>query len=246
MNSRYERYKSHKQKIADVNFSEGILQWDMEVNMPPKGGDFRSQQISTLAGIAHEFSTDDTFGKILEELAGDKSLSEKERRNVLESLKDFKRNKKYPKEFVDTLSRSISESVQVWTKAHTDSDFNSFAPHLEKLVELKRQECEMLGYRNHPYDAMLDLYEPGTKTEDIEKLFIGVKAWLVGFVKEIASKPQNNDSFMYKHYDKNKQWDFGIQLLKRMGFDFEAGRQDIPITHSPSPLMQWMCVLPPA
>lgn len=227
MNSNYQFYQSQKRKIADVNYSAALLQWDMEIYMPQKGGDFRAQQISTLSGIAHELSTDEKFGKILEELSHDNSLSEKEKRNVYESLKDFKRNKKYTTEFVEKLSRTVSEAVQVWTKAKQENNFQKFAPHLEKIVELKRQEAGFLGYENHPYDALLDLYEPGAKTKDIEELFRGVKEWLVDFVKRISAKKQNENSFMFKHYEKQKQWDFGIFLLKQMNYDFEAGRQDI-------------------
>jgi carboxypeptidase Taq len=227
MNSAYQDYRIHKRKIADVNYSAALMQWDMEIYMPPLGGDFRAQQISTLSGIAHELSTDEKFGKTLEKLSDDPSLSEKERRNIEESLKDFNRNKKYTTEFVETLSRTVSEAVQVWTKAKKESDFRMFAPLLEKLISLKRQECEILGYDDHPYDALLDLYEPGAKTREIDALFKGVKEWLVGFVKQISSRPQNENSFMFRNYEKNKQWDFGVALLKQMGYDFNAGRQDI-------------------
>lgn len=227
MNSPYQSYCSHKRKIADVNYSAALMQWDMEIYMPSKGGDFRAQQISTLSGIAHGLSTDEKFGTVLEKLSLGNSLNEKERRNVEESLKDFKRNKKYTTEFVETLSRSISEAVQVWTKAKKDSDFKMFAPFLEKLVVLKRQECEMLGYNDHPYDALLDLYEPEAKTKDIEELFKGVREWLVEFVKKISAVKQNENSFMHKNYEKDKQWEFGLYLLRQMNYDFEAGRQDV-------------------
>lgn len=227
MNNSYQTYRTFKRKIADVNYSAALLQWDMETYMPARGGAFRAQQVSTLAGIAHELSTEDKFGKILEELSGNKSLSEMERRNVEESLKDFKRNKKYTTEFVETLSRTVSEAVQVWTKAKEKSDFKLFAPHLDKLVELKRQECEILGYEDHPYDALLDLYEPGAKTKEIVALFKGVREWLVDFVKKISARSQNEDAFMFRHYQKDKQWDYGIFLLKQMGYDFETGRQDV-------------------
>lgn len=227
MNNNYDQYLAHKRKIADVNYAAAIMQWDMEIYMPPKGGEFRAQQISTLSGISHQLSTEEKFGNILEQLSEEKSLNSKELRNIGESLKDFRRSKKYTTEFVELLSRTVSEAVQVWTKAKKESDFKSFAPHLEKLVELKRQECDILGYTDHPYDALLDLYEPNAKTRDIDDLFKGVKEWLVDFVKVIADKKQNDNSFMFSHYGKDKQWDFGLFLLKQMNYDFEAGRQDI-------------------
>ncbi len=227
MNQNYQWYCEHLQKLADVNYSSSVLQWDMEVNMPPKGSDFRARQISTLSGISHDLSIDKKFGNILEKLSEDESLNETEKSNIRESLRDFNRNKKYNRKFVETLSKTISESVMVWTKASKESDFKSFAPFLKKLVDLKRQESELLGYQNHPYDAMLDLYEPKATTQEIDELFSGVKTWLVEFAKKISAKKQNEDEFMFMHYEKDKQWNFGIFLLKQMNFDFEAGRQDL-------------------
>lgn len=223
----YEKYVVHMRKIADLQFAAGVLGWDQETYMPPKGAETRAQQLSTLAGMAHELSISDDLGKLLKELSTDTSLSEKEKRNIKQSLKNYEQNKKYSTAFVEELSRTISETFHAWQAAKSKNDFKSYAPQLKKLVELKRKECELLGYKEHPYDALIDQYEPETKTKELEILFSDVKKQLVDFVKKIAAKPQNNDDFMYLHYDKSKQWDLGIELLKQMGYDFEAGRQDI-------------------
>ena len=224
--SNYEKYKVIMNKIADVQYSIAVLNWDQETYMPPKGAEFRAQQISTLSGIAHELSTTKELGDLLNILNTDTSLSEKEKRNIKESLKRYNDNKKYTTEFVQELSRTISETFQSWQKAKKDNDFASYAPNLEKLVKLKREECKILGTFAHPYDALLDQYEPGGKTTDLEVLFSDVRNQLVTFVKKIAAKPQNEDNFMFKHYGKDKQWEIGLELLKEMGYDFEAGRQD--------------------
>ena len=226
-NTNYAKYIAIMQKIADVQNASSLLNWDQETYMPPKGAAFRAQQLSTLAGIAHELATSTELGVLLTELSKDDSLAEKEKRNIKKSLKNYNDNKKYTTEFVQDLSKTISEAFQAWQKAKEINDFSLYAPKLEKLVELKRKECELLGYTGHPYDAMLDQYEPGAKTVDLEKLFADVRSQLVAFVKQIAAKPQNNDAFMFGFYDKDKQWDVGIDLLKHMGYDFDAGRQDI-------------------
>lgn len=223
----YEKYKAHARKITDVNLAAGVLHWDQEVNMPPKGAAFRAQQLATLSEISHGFSVDADYGKLLEELDGDSKLSEDERRNIELSLKAFRKSQKYTAEFVKNHSISVSEAFQAWDKAKKENDFSIFQPKLEKLVKLKREECEILGYSEHPYDALLDQYEPDTKTSDIEKVFEDVKEKLVPFVKELMNQKQNEDAFMYQHFDQQKQWDFGIDLLKQMGYDFEAGRQDL-------------------
>lgn len=238
MNSKYERYHEILKKITDVSSSGAVLAWDQEVLMPPKSADIRAQQLATLAGISHEISTSDELGKLLNELSKDATLTEGGKRNVKNSLKDYTNRKKFTVEFIEQLNRSISEAFQAWQTAKKESNFNLFAPKLEKLVELKRKECEVLGYKDHPYDALIDQYEPGTCTKDVEVLFAEVRKQLVPFIKQIAAAKANNDAFMYKAFDKDVQWNYGLDILKQMGYDFQAGRQDLsthPFTTSFSP-----------
>jgi len=223
----YALYKEQMQKIADVNYSAAVLNWDQEVYMPAKGAGIRARQLSTLAGMAHRLSTEPALGAMLEELKSDPSLSFKEAKNISWSLKDYNDRKKYSQDFVELMSRTISEAFQAWQEAKSKNDFSLFAPLLEKLVKLKREECEILGYSGHPYDALLDQYEPGSKTADLVVLFDDVRAKLVDFVKKIAAKKQHPSDFMFKQYNKDTQWKFGLDLLRQMGYDFEAGRQDI-------------------
>ncbi|MFL5763196.1 MAG: carboxypeptidase M32 [Bacteroidia bacterium] len=222
----YEKYRSMMRKIADIQYAAALLNWDQETYMPPKGAAFRAQQLSTLAGIGHELSVSDELGELLVNLGNDETLSEKEKRNIRQSAKSYSDNKKYTTAFVEELSRTISETFQAWQKAKAENNFSLYAPHLEKLVGLKREESKLLGTFDHPYDALLNQYEPGAKTKDLEVLFADVRDQLVGFVKRISAKPQNPDSFMFLDYDKDKQWNIGLDLLKQMGYDFESGRQD--------------------
>ncbi len=224
--SNYSMYQAMMRKIADIQYASAVLNWDQETYMPPKGATFRAQQLSTLAGIGHELATAKELGDLLNTLSTDTSLSEKEKRNIKQSLKNYNDNKKYSTEFVQELSKTISETFQAWQKAKADNNFALYAPHLEKLVKLKREECKLLGTFAHPYDALLNQYEPGAKTADLETLFTDVREQLVSFVKKIADKPQNKDAFMFAHYDKQKQWELGLELLKQIGYDFEGGRQD--------------------
>ena len=103
-------------------------------------------------------------------------------------MKAFRKSQKYTADFVKNHSISVSEAFVAWDKAKKENDFSIFQPKLEKLVMLKKQECEILGYTEHPYDALLDQYEPDTKTSDIEKVFEDVKEKLVPFVKELMAQ----------------------------------------------------------
>ncbi len=227
MNENYLKYVGIMRKIMDVNASIAVLSWDQEVYMPEKGADARAQQVATLSGIGHELFVSDELGKVLAELGNDTSLSFEERKNVEETLHDYLEKKKYTTEFVIKMSETVSLSFQAWSKAKDADDFAMFAPALKKLVALKREECELLGYVGHPYNAMLDEHERGATVAELDVLFEDVKKQLIPFIKQVAEQKQNPSEFLFRHFDSKKQWAYGIELLNQMNYDFKAGRQDI-------------------
>lgn len=207
-------------------YASGVLQWDQETYMPEGGGTMRARQLATLAGYSHELGTDPALGKLLEELINDTTLDNKQQANIKHSLRDYKQRTKYPAAFVEEMSLAISKAFNSWHEAKTKNNFGLFQKDLEKLVDLKLREADLIGYKDHPYDALLDQYEPGATVAKIVPLFTDVRNQLVDFVKQIT--PMKVDSsFMNLYYPKNEQWDFGMRLLKDMGYDFNNGRQDI-------------------
>ena len=223
----YNDYVKHSKKITDINMTMSVLSWDQETKMPKNGSKFRAQQLSTLAEISHELSTNNDFGNLLNKLNLDKKLSFDQSRNINLSLEAFNKSKKYKSEFIIEESRLVSRAFQQWRFAKEKNDFSIFQSSLSDLVTLRIKECEILGYDNHPYDALLNQYEPGLTTNDVDEVFSEVKEFLVPFIKTILHSNKIDDSFYYKRYSNNKQWDFGIELLKKMEYNFESGRQDI-------------------
>ena len=225
---KYTDYKATLQKHADIEHAIALLNWDKEVNLPPKGNNFRAQQIATLSGIAHEIISADSLGGLMEDLlASSNDLDEGQVRNVTLSHKEYLRQKSLSKEFVMRRSRAISETYYAWIKARKENDWNSYKDQLATMVDIKLEEAELVGYSDHPYDILMDEYEPGANVKDLDILFKEVREQLVAFANEIRSKQQVDDHFLYKHFPKDQQWDFGLYLLQNMGYDFEAGRQDI-------------------
>jgi len=235
----YQEYVATMQKKADVENAIGVLSWDKEVNMPEKGAKFRSQQVATLSGIAYEVFTEEAFGDLLAELKGkQEQLDAKQVKNVLLTDKDYQRSKKLSKAFVIRKSKAISEAYHAWVKAREANDFKLYKKELGQIVAICREEAELIGYEEHPYDALLDIYEPDARTKDLVVLFKDVRAQLVEFVKELKTRPQIDNAFLFKKYKKQKQWDYGLKILENMGYDFKAGRQDIsahPFTINFSP-----------
>ena len=224
---KFDQLAERMKKIADVNYASALLSWDQETYMPLKGGSTRSRQLSTLSGIAHELFTQRDTELLLNQALEENGLTDKEVRNLKLIVEELERQKKYPTSFVEDMSKSISVCFQAWNDARLKNDFSLFVSPLEKLIDFKLQETELLGYENHPYNALLDQYERKLTVADLDELFSGIKQRLTPLLNRIFSAIQVDDEFFFQHFDKNKQWDLGIDLLKQMGYDFECGRQDI-------------------
>ncbi len=222
----YNAYCEIMQKAADLNNASAALGWDQEVYMPPKSAPTRARQLATLATEAHSLLTSEKLETILNELVSRKDLQEEERTNVQLSLKDLNKNKKLPAEFVDELSRQTSECFNAWLDARRKNDFSVFAPSLAKMIALKKKQVEYYGYDGHPYNALLDDYEEGATVSMLDNVFAGIRSSLPPILHRIMQQPQVSDSCFHRHFPKQAQWDFSIDVLTHMGFDFEAGRQD--------------------
>ena len=234
----YNTYRDLMQKAADINYASAVLGWDQETYMPPKGAAARGRQLSTLAGLAHETLTSDKLGQLLQELSDRTDLDDIVKNNVRLSLEDFEKNRKLTPDFVEELTGQTSECFNAWIEARNKNDFNIFAPSLSKMVELKRKQAKLYGYDAHPYDALLDDYEKGITVALLDPVFSGIREQLPPILAKIKAAQQVDDSFFERNFPKQRQWDFAIEVMTQMGFDFEAGRQDYsehPFTTSFAP-----------
>ena len=225
----YSTYKTKMQKIADVKYASAVLQWDQETYLPPKGNDFRGQQIATLSEIAHQLFTDKTMGELLEQLSSCEDLTSSEKRNISLSNEDYKRNVKLSTAFVRQMSETVNQSYHAWAKARKENSFVLFEQPLHELIQLKKQEADMLGYEQHPYNALMNDYDKGLTVSKVDSLFVELKTPLLNLLDSLKNKRSIDNSFLFQEFKKDNQWEFGLEILNRIGFDFEAGRQDISL-----------------
>ena len=224
---RYSEYTAHLQKIADLKYAIAALQWDQETYMPQKGAGFRAQQIATLSEMSHELFTVESFKNTLQDLLNCGVLDDTEKKNVDLSWYDYTQQQKLPGNFVRQLSEAASTSFQAWVTAKKENNFLLFEPHLAHMVELKKQEALLLGYEDHPYNALLNQYEKDSTVALLDAVFSNLQQPLKELLNKITASKQVEDGFLTRQYPKEKQWQFGIELIKQLGFDFAAGRQDI-------------------
>ncbi len=225
-NKKYQDFCQHLRKITDIRHAIDVMSWDHQTYMPKNGAEARGQQVATLESVAHTLWLDEKFGVLLKELSEDSSLGANELANVRLVLRDYTRKKKYTLEFVDEMSRATSAGFSAWHEAKVKKDFSIFEPVLKKIVELKRQECEFLGYEDHPYNALLVDFEPGLTVKKVDEVFTDVKAQLFPFTKEVFKRAKPNREFLHMKYSKAKQLEFSEKKIKQMGYSFDGGRAD--------------------
>ncbi len=222
----YQEYKYTMQKIADVKYATAVLQWDQETNLPPKGAEHRGRQIATLSEMAHAQFTNPSVGKLLEELK-QTELSDEERWNVALTKEDYDKQTKFSSTFVRTMSEAVSAAFHAWLEARAKNDFSIFEPALTRLVALKREEAVLIGYEQHPYDALLNEFEKGMTVLQLDEIFSAIKQPLRELLQQVQTQPEEHDAFLKQHFPKAKQWEWGMFLARDLGFDFERGRQDV-------------------
>lgn len=222
----YQDYVTRMKRIADVRHASAVLQWDQETYLPPQGAALRGQQISTLAELSHQLFSDDALGELLQTLLAREDLSSREKRNIERTSEDYTKNKKYSPQLVRALSDAANKAFHSWLEARKQGLFSVFEKDLDALIQLKKEEAGVLGYLHHPYDALLDEYEKGSTVALLDKTFGNLLPQLKNLYGKILSAPQVDDAFLKQHYPSQAQWDWSMQLLKELHFDFTAGRQD--------------------
>ncbi len=222
----YQQYVETMQQAADYSNAAAVLEWDQEVYMPAKGFEFRSRQLATLHTAAHELLTGDAFGGLLQELLSNNDLKDAQLQNVRLSFEDYSKNKKLPNAFIASLSKQSSICYQAWLEARRENNFAVYAPHLQEMIALKKEQAQLYGFENHPYDALLDDYEKGANVKMLDAVFSSVKEKLTPLLHQIRNAQQVDDSFFKQFFPKEKQFQFSLEVLRSMGFDFDKGRQD--------------------
>lgn len=225
-----KQYREYIEKIEHYHHAVDILYWDLRTKTPKKGMEQRAEVIGTLSTEIFQMTVSNEMEKYLECLSEPsvlKTIDEITLKSVLEYKKEFERSRKIPKEMYKEYVILTSKAEEVWEDAKQNNDFESFKPYLEKIVEFTKKFIELWGYEGHPYNALLDQYEPGMTVEILDTVFEELKQSTVAILNRITnSNKRIQDQFFTGHFEKEKQKAFGEYLLKYIGFDFAAGCLD--------------------
>ena len=211
-----------------------LLGWDEQVMLPPGGADQRAAQHAAVAEATHAAASAARVGELLASLeARAAELTFDQRTIVRHARKDYDRATKLPADFVREKAAQGSRGYHAWAKAKAADDFASYAPVLEKNLELAQREAAYLGRGAAPYDAMLDKFDPGLTAVAVEKLFSELKRDLVPLVRAITASPVAERArainAKLRGFPIDGQREFLREVTAALGFDYACGRIDVSL-----------------
>lgn len=224
-----QNFLDYVKKIGAYQEALGVLYWDMRTGAPKKGIDQRSEVVGVLATDVFNLSTSDDLKELLDQMELElDSVNEVSKRVFEEVKKEYNLSKKIPADEYKKFVILQSKSESVWEEAKNNNDWSMFQPYLTEMVATLKNFVEYWGVTdNNPYNVLLDQYEPGMTTEILDQVFNELREKIVSLLKRISESPnQPKTDFLFQSFDKQKQQSFSLDILKQLGYDFDAGRLD--------------------
>lgn len=210
-----------------------LLNWDEETYMSPGSVPVRSEQKALISSLIHEEHTSSAFEKHLASLIDlesgkvkQDSLDETQKAALREWRHDFLLKKKLPKSLIEEQSRLSSTGVEAWKKAKEESNFSLFAPELKKIVALCQKKAEHIGYEQHPYDALLQFFEPGMTVSRLDDLFGELRPALTDIVQKLGKREKPDRAFLTSSFCVDKVAALCRELMENVGLNPNTSRLD--------------------
>jgi carboxypeptidase Taq len=233
MEEKLARLRKHLARIEDIRGALRLMHWDTQTYMPPGATQTRADQMATLEGLAHEMRTDEKFGQLLEELLchlDELDFDSDEASMIRVNWREYQWFAKIPPHKWVAFSEAKTLAHEAWREAREKDLFKIFQPHLEKLLELQLELSEFLkeGTEN-PYDTLIQYYEPGITSGEIDALFTAIKPQLVGLTSAIIEVEQVDESPVPGDFLQEGLLKMSRIMVEKLGYDFERGRLDLTV-----------------
>ncbi|MGJ7909762.1 carboxypeptidase M32 [Neobacillus sp. LXY-1] len=225
-----EQFQALDEKITHFSSILGLADWDQKVMAPKKGRNVFAKAIGTLRTEIFKCSISEEMGNLLKtltEVENQDLLDEVTKAKVREYHTYYQKSKTIPTDLFQEYSVLTAQANDAWEEARENNDFERFQPYLEKIVSFKRQFAELYGYKEHPYDAMLDEFEPGLTVKILDPLFAKLRESSVRLLERIQQHGKKTLVEVFNQdFDIEKQKEFNRYILPLIGFDTQAGRLD--------------------
>lgn len=231
VSSAYERLEKQFAKLSALSGAQAVLHWDSAAIMPDGGSTARAEQLATLGVMSHELLTEAAVGDWLSEAeSGVDELTDWQQANLREMRTAWRHQTAVDADLVEAFSRATSRCEMTWREARENKDFNALAPELEEVVNLTRKvatiKAEVFGCSD--YDALLDEYEPGCSSAQIDRLFADLESFLPGLLQDILDHQKSQPAILEPKgpFAEEAQKALGLEMMSALGFDFDHGRLD--------------------
>lgn len=229
MTTAYQHLRATFTRLSRFEHLSAIAGWDMQTMMPPKGSLARSEAMAELNVLQHQILTTKQVGEWLKQ-ADHEALNDIEQANLREMRRHYHNAVLLPESLVEAKSLAGAKCEHAWRQQRIANDWGGFAENLREVVKLSREEASIRGQAagTSGYDALLNLYEPGMNSADLERIFGDLKQWLPALLQKVTAKQANEPCLMPQGpFDLQKQRQLGLSVMKVLGFDFDGGRVDV-------------------
>ncbi|TVQ33735.1 MAG: carboxypeptidase M32 [Geminicoccaceae bacterium] len=225
--SAYATLERRFERLSAIGHALSILSWDRSVMMPTGANAGRGDSMAGLEVMAHELLADPVVADLLAEAEAAPPDEPWARANLAEMRRAHIRATAVPAGLVGALAKATSRCEMTWRRARPAADFQALAAELAEVVSLTRATAaakgEALGL--DPYDALLDDYQPGVHRSHIDTIFAELAEALPQHLARIVERqvPPRKAAITFP---AAQQRDLALDLMAKVGFDFEQGRLD--------------------
>ena len=229
MTSAYQELSKTFQRLARFGHLGAIAGVDMQTTMPPGGSQARGEAMAELSVFMHELLTDKRLGGLFD-AAQQESLNDVEQANLSEMQRAWQQATILPASLVEAKSLAGSRCEHAWRQQRPANDWQGFSANLKEVVKLSREEAQLraeaLGVSR--YDALLDVFEPGMTSAQLDNTFGELKSWLPALLQKAVEKQQKTAIVApVGPFAVEAQKQLGLSVMKTLGFDFNHGRLDV-------------------
>jgi carboxypeptidase Taq len=199
-----------------------IAHWDLETYMPEKGARARGEMLARATAVRQKIFLNKDFISLIHNAEKESGLTDPEKGVIRMLLRDLKFYEKLPSDFLQESERLTNTATIVWREAKEKNNFKLFEPYLTKIFDMNRKAADYLGYKDSPYDALLDQFEEGLTVGTVEPFFNEIRAPLRDLLSKIKKSPRFTrvDPLQNATYDKNKMAELNNKVLKLFWKDF--------------------------
>ncbi|UFX82693.1 carboxypeptidase M32 [Candidatus Absconditicoccus praedator] len=225
----YEELVKKLREIRNLDNMQALATWDKETYMPSGASDDRGEMLATLTKIKFEKFTEKNLYDLVNKLLDNQDLEDIQKKNLTVIKEDIEKINKLSSQLLEKIALQKTKTNTAWKKARQEEDFSIFAKEFQKLLDLRLEEANLVGYEDNLYDYFLHEFDPWTKTYQLDEIFQEFKPKLKELIDKVKTIDPKIQELANKRFNKDKIKELVYEVLEELGYDFDKGRLDISV-----------------